>query len=470
MIFNSISFAIFLPIIFVLYWAMSNRKLVYQNVLLLAASYVFYGFWDTRFLILIFISSLSDYLIGLQLSKAEKDTLRKRWLALSLFINLGILFSFKYFNFFIDSFINLSQSFDFQANINTLKIILPVGISFYTFQTLSYTIDIYKQKIKPTRNVIDFFTFVSFFPQLVAGPIERAAQLLPQFQIKRHFNYEYAVSGIRLILFGLFKKVVVADRLAYSVNLVYDSPQEFSGLAIITATIFFAIQIYCDFSGYSDIAIGTARLFGFDLMTNFKTPYFSTSIRDFWQRWHISLSTWFRDYVYIPLGGNRVSKGRWWLNVMTTFTVSGLWHGANWTFVIWGGIHGLFYAIEKQFEQVRLPKIISGILVFIIVCIAWIFFRADNLNDAILLIQNATHWSGDFNLLTLFVNENYGVFSLIAIGVLIIFDIFNCQNEINYWLQKQPKVVRWLVYYFLLFAIIYFGEFQNAPEFIYFQF
>lgn len=449
---------------------MSNRKLVYQNVLLLAASYVFYGFWDTRFLILIFISSLSDYLIGLQLSKAEKDTLRKRWLALSLFINLGILFSFKYFNFFIDSFINLSQSFDFQANINTLKIILPVGISFYTFQTLSYTIDIYKQKIKPTRNVIDFFTFVSFFPQLVAGPIERAAQLLPQFQIKRHFNYEYAVSGIRLILFGLFKKVVVADRLAYSVNLVYDSPQEFSGLAIITATIFFAIQIYCDFSGYSDIAIGTARLFGFDLMTNFKTPYFSTSIRDFWQRWHISLSTWFRDYVYIPLGGNRVSKGRWWLNVMTTFTVSGLWHGANWTFVIWGGIHGLFYAIEKQFEQVRLPKIISGILVFIIVCIAWIFFRADNLNDAILLIQNATHWSGDFNLLTLFVNENYGVFSLIAIGVLIIFDIFNCQNEINYWLQKQPKVVRWLVYYFLLFAIIYFGEFQNAPEFIYFQF
>ena len=470
MIFNSISFAIFLPIIFVLYWAMSNRKLVYQNVLLLAASYVFYGFWDTRFLILIFISSLSDYLIGLQLSKAEKDTLRKRWLALSLFINLGILFSFKYFNFFIDSFINLSQSFDFQANINTLKIILPVGISFYTFQTLSYTIDIYKQKIKPTRNVIDFFTFVSFFPQLVAGPIERAAQLLPQFQIKRHFNYEYAVSGIRLILFGLFKKVVVADRLAYSVSLVYDSPQEFSGLAIITATIFFAIQIYCDFSGYSDIAIGTARLFGFDLMTNFKTPYFSTSIRDFWQRWHISLSTWFRDYVYIPLGGNRVSKGRWWLNVMTTFTVSGLWHGANWTFVIWGGIHGLFYAIEKQFEQVRLPKIISGILVFIIVCIAWIFFRADNLNDAILLIQNATHWSGDFNLLTLFVNENYGVFSLIAIGVLIIFDIFNCQNEINYWLQKQPKVVRWLVYYFLLFAIIYFGEFQNAPEFIYFQF
>ena len=295
MIFNSITFAVFLPIVFAIYWGLSNRKLVYQNILLLVASYVFYGFWDARFLVLIFASSLADYLIGLQLAKAEKKEKRKKWLGLSLLINLGVLFSFKYFNFFLDSFAMLVETFGFQANKSTLKIILPVGISFYTFQTLSYTIDIYKEKIKPTRSFIDFFAFVSFFPQLVAGPIERASHLLPQFEKKRYFTYENGNAGLRLILFGLFKKVVIADRLAYSVSLVYDSPQDFSGFAVILATVFFAIQIYCDFSGYSDIAIGTARLFGFDLMTNFKTPYLSTSIRDFWQRWHISLSTWFRD-------------------------------------------------------------------------------------------------------------------------------------------------------------------------------
>jgi D-alanyl-lipoteichoic acid acyltransferase DltB (MBOAT superfamily) len=470
MIFNSITFAVFLPVVFTIYWSLANRKLVYQNILLLVASYVFYGFWDARFLVLIFVSSLSDYLIGLQLAKAEKEEKRKRWLGLSLLINLGVLFSFKYFNFFLDSFSILVETFGFQANKSTLQIILPVGISFYTFQTLSYTIDIYKNKIKPTRNFIDFFTFVSFFPQLVAGPIERASHLLPQFQEKRYFTYENANAGLRLILWGLFKKVVVADRLAYSVSLVYDSPQDFSGFAVILATAFFAIQIYCDFSGYSDIAIGTARLFGFDLMTNFKTPYLSTSIRDFWQRWHISLSTWFRDYVYIPLGGNRVSTGRWWLNVMTTFTVSGLWHGANWTFVIWGGIHGLFYAIEKQFEAIKLPKFLSGILVFTIVCIAWIFFRADTLNDAILLIQNATNFTQVFDFQALFINKNYGIYTIIAIGILIIFDILNQQNEINDWLIQQPKIIRWAIYYFLLFAIVFFGEFTNAPEFIYFRF
>jgi D-alanyl-lipoteichoic acid acyltransferase DltB (MBOAT superfamily) len=470
MIFNSITFAVFLPVVFAIYWSLVNRKLVYQNILLLVASYVFYGFWDARFLVLIFVSSLSDYLIGLQLAKAEKEEKRKRWLGLSLLINLGVLFSFKYFNFFLDSFSILVETFGFQANKSTLQIILPVGISFYTFQTLSYTIDIYKNKIKPTRNFIDFFAFVSFFPQLVAGPIERASHLLPQFQEKRYFTYENANAGLRLILWGLFKKVVIADRLAYSVSLVYDSPQDFSGFAVILATVFFAIQIYCDFSGYSDIAIGTARLFGFDLMTNFKTPYLSTSIRDFWQRWHTSLSTWFRDYVYIPLGGNRVSTGRWWLNVMTTFTVSGLWHGANWTFVIWGGIHGLFYAIEKQFEVIKLPKFLSGILVFTIVCIAWIFFRADTLNDAILLIQNAINFTQAFDFQALFINKNYGIYTIIAIGILIIFDILNQQNEINDWLIQQPKIIRWAIYYFLLFAIVFFGEFTNAPEFIYFRF
>lgn len=470
MIFNAIPFAVFLPIVFVFYWAISKRKLVYQNVLILVASYVFYGFWDARFLALIFVSSLCDYLIGQRLYKAESTRQRKRWLGLSLLINLGILFTFKYFNFFIESFADLSQTIGLQANISTLKIILPVGISFYTFQTLSYTIDIYRKQIEPTDNIIEFFAFVSFFPQLVAGPIERAANLLPQFSKKRTFDYDKATSGMQLILWGLFKKTVVADRLAYSVSLVYDSPQDFSGFAIIIATIFFAIQIYCDFSGYSDIAIGTARLFGFDLMTNFKTPYFSTSIREFWQRWHISLSTWFRDYVYIPLGGNRVSKSRWWLNVMTTFTVSGLWHGANWTFVIWGGIHGLFYAIEKQFEQIRLPKIVSGIVVFFIVCIAWIFFRADNLDDAITLIKNASHFTQGFDFQSIFINKNYGIYTIIAIGVLILIDLINRQNEINFWLQKSPKIIRWLVYYFLLFVIIYFGEFDNAPEFIYFQF
>ena len=343
MLFNCIEFAIFLPIIFILYWLVSNQNLKFQNLLLLGASYFFYAWWDWRFLSLIVFSSTIDYIVGLKLSSTTNERKRKILLFTSIFVNIGFLGFFKYFNFFSEGFAQAFTLLGHPFETSRLNIILPVGISFYTFQTLSYSIDVYRRKISPTRNVIAFFSFVSFFHQLVAGPIERATNLLPQFYKKRNFNYLNAVDGLKQILWGLFKKVVIADNCAIIVNDIFANYASYSGSTLILGAIFFAFQIYGDFSGYSDIAIGTARLFGFNLMQNFAFPYFSRDIAEFWRRWHISLSSWFRDYLYIPLGGSRGSFSEKIRNIFIIFIVSGFWHGANWTFIIWGALNALYF-------------------------------------------------------------------------------------------------------------------------------
>ena len=410
MLFNSLEFLLFLPTVFAAYWILNlwtnrPRGLQAQNLLLLIASYVFYGWWDWRFLSLIASSTLVDFAVGIQIAKANDgeipadadDAVRsltaKRWLGVSLGVNLGLLGYFKYANFFIENWIEAWSAIGVHMDPWTLKVILPVGISFYTFQTLSYSIDIYRRRLEPTKNLIEFAAFVSFFPQLVAGPIERASALLPQIASRRKFEYEEGVYGLRLILWGMFKKVVVADTCAIYVNDVFANYTEYSGPTLMMGAVFFAFQIYGDFSGYSDIAIGTARLFGIRLMTNFKTPYFSRDIAEFWRRWHISLSTWFRDYLYIPLGGSRVGKWKAVRNTFVIFLVSGFWHGANWTFIVWGLIHALLFLplllLGKNRRNVAdiqgAPTFreLGGILAtFAAVTIAWVFFRADSIEHA----------------------------------------------------------------------------------------
>ncbi len=396
MLFNSFAFAVFLPVVFGLYWALGRQRTRMQNGLLLVASYVFYGWWDPRFLSLIVVSSIVDYVVGLRMAAEEQRARRKALLIVSLATNLGILGFFKYFNFFVDSFAELLGLFGLHANMPALRIILPVGISFYTFQTLSYTIDIYRREIEPTRDMLAFFTFVAFFPQLVAGPIERAKSLLPQFLGERSFDTERAKDGLRQMLWGLAKKVVIADNLAGHVDDIFRGAPDLDGMTLFLGTFFFAVQIYCDFSGYSDIAIGTARLFGFSLMRNFAFPYFSRDIAEFWRRWHISLSTWFRDYVYFPLGGSRVGKPRHIWNLIVTFTVSGFWHGANWTFIIWGFLNAVYYVplmlvkhhrrnLDTVAEGRLLPSVreaLAMLATFGATLIAWVFFRAATVGDA----------------------------------------------------------------------------------------
>lgn len=336
MLFNSIEFAIFLPIVFLLYWFVFQRNLKWQNLFIVIVSYIFYGWWDWRFLFLIFFSSAQDYFLARMLINEENQRKRKWILATSIITNLGILGFFKYYNFFIENFITAFTLFGVQPNIHTMQILLPVGISFYTFQTLSYTIDVYNRKLEATKDFVAFSAFVSFFPQLVAGPIERATNLLPQFYKKRQFNYDLAKDGMRQILWGLFKKMVIADNCAHYANMIFNDYESHTGTTLIFGAVLFAFQIYGDFSGYSDIAIGTSKLFGFNLMRNFAYPYFSRDIAEFWRRWHISLSTWFKDYLYIPLGGSRGGNFSRAKNTFIIFIVSGFWHGANWTFIIWG--------------------------------------------------------------------------------------------------------------------------------------
>ncbi|MFY0608688.1 MAG: MBOAT family protein, partial [Cyclobacteriaceae bacterium] len=343
MLFNTIDFAVFLPIVFVLYWLVTQHHLRLQNFLIVVASYVFYGWWDWKFLSLIVFSTLVDYTIGRALLTEQNHRKRKVLLWVSILVNLGFLGFFKYYNFFLDNFITAFTFFGANIQANSLNIILPVGISFYTFQTLSYTIDVYNKKLEPTKDLVAFSAFVSFFPQLVAGPIERATNLLPQFYIKRYFDYQKAVHGLRQILWGLFKKVVIADNCAEHVNTIFSNSAELNGSTLLLGGVLFAFQIYGDFSGYSDIAIGTSRLFGFNLMQNFAFPYFSRDMAEFWRRWHISLSTWFRDYLYIPLGGSRGSKWFQVRNVFIIFIVSGFWHGANWTFIVWGALNAIYF-------------------------------------------------------------------------------------------------------------------------------
>ena len=492
MLFNSLEFLLFLPIVFAAYWILNiwterRQVLRLQNFLLLVASYVFYGWWDWRFLSLIAFSTVVDYGMGLQIAKANAAELApdapeearsekaKRWLFVSLAVNLGLLGYFKYAGFFIENWIEAWASVGVTMNPWSLKVILPVGISFYTFQTLSYSIDIYRRQLKPTRDIIEFAAFVSFFPQLVAGPIERASKLLPQIQQRRRFDYDEGVSGLRLILWGMFKKVVVADTCAIYVNDIFANYTQYSGPTLILGAVFFAFQIYGDFSGYSDIAIGTARLFGIRLMTNFKTPYFSRDIAEFWRRWHISLSTWFRDYLYIPLGGSRVGKWKAVRNTFVIFLVSGFWHGANWTFIVWGLIHALlFLPLLLTGRNRRNTGDISGLptlrelagmtWTFAAVTVAWVFFRADSVGHAVDYIQGwATLPTAEMPI------SQVSKTTLAWIGLTVGIDWFGKDNNAPN-LRAKPVIrpVRWLIYGWGVWLCL--KNLNNGADFIYFQF
>jgi alginate O-acetyltransferase complex protein AlgI len=478
MLFNSLSFAIFLPIIFALYWFVFNRSLKWQNILLLVASYYFYACWDYRFLFLLVFSTVLDYYTGLKMHDAGSKAGKRFWFWLSVSINLGFLGVFKYYNFFVQSFADGVSEFGFHPNFPLLNVLLPVGISFYTFHGLSYVIDIYNDRIKPERNFVTYSLFVSFFPLLVAGPIERATHLLPQMQKDRVFNYSQAVNGLRQILWGLFKKIVIADSCAEYANQIFNNSGDYSGSTLVLGAVFFAFQIYCDFSGYSDIALGTARLFGIELLRNFAFPYFARDISEFWRRWHISLTTWFRDYLYIPLGG---SRGGTWMKVRNTFIiflVSGFWHGANWTFIAWGALNAIYFlpllllnrnrqnlgivAEGRTFPTLR--DFFSMVITFSLTVFAWIFFRAEDMTHAFQYISDMfSH--GLFSTPQIL---PLGLLALIAAFLFIEWKGRMGQFAIEHIGPKWPKPVRWAFFYLLCaFIFLYAGKEQ---EFIYFQF
>ena len=513
MLFNSLEFAFFLPIVFLIYWFVLQKNLKLQNLFIVLVSYIFYGWWDYRFLFLIALTSFcswySGVLIGKFQGKAEqniveapptpettpnaegktKQSISKIILVSNIVLNLAILGFFKYYYFFIDSFIDLFSLFNVTLQASTLQIILPVGISFYTFQALSYSIDVYRKKIEPTKDIVAFFAFVSFFPQLVAGPIERATNLLPQFYVSRKFDYDTAVDGMRQILWGLFKKIVVADNCAIYVNQVFADYTNQSGSTLLLGAIFFAFQIYGDFSGYSDIAIGTAKLFGIKLLRNFNVPYFSRDIAEFWRRWHISLNTWFVDYLYIPLGGSRpyvnpeskhpelTKKAKVIRNTFAIFLTSGLWHGANWTFVVWGAYHALLFiplillGKNKRFTDTVatgriLPNIrecIQMLTTFILVVIGWIFFRAESISDAFAYLGGIF----DKSLSTL-PNTSGQNMVIVSIGLLLLIEWIKRTYNHGLDLQIKSKIVRWIIYLAVILVIFAFGG--NSENFIYFQF
>lgn len=481
MLFNSLHFAIFLPVVFILYWFVVNKKLKQQNILLMVASYFFYACWDWRFLFLLMFSTLLDYVTGL---KMEADPKRKKiWFWLSIIINLGFLGVFKYYNFFADSFAVVLSNFGFTVNPLMLNVVLPVGISFYTFHGLSYVIDIYYDRIKAEKNFVDYALFVSFFPLLVAGPIERATHLLPQIKKTRVFDYAKGADGMRQILWGLFKKVVIADNCAEFVNEIFNNYQGYSGSTLFLGAVFFTFQIYGDFSGYSDIALGTARLFGIELLQNFSFPYFSRDIAEFWRRWHISLSSWFRDYLYIPLGG---SKGGLWMKVRNTFIifiVSGFWHGANWTFVIWGALNAIYFLPlllsnknRNNMQIVAQGKLLPTIkdffqmlVTFTLTVFAWIFFRSEDVSQALIIIKKI--FSTTFFSLPPYKKFVFSIPTLLLITFFVIIEW--CGREQKFAIEtiasKWHKSFRWFFYIFLVFLMGLYMKTEETP-FIYFQF
>jgi alginate O-acetyltransferase complex protein AlgI len=487
MLFNSIDFAIFLPIVFILYWFVTDKSLKLQNLLIVAASYLFYGWWDWKFLLLILFSTAVDYLVGVGLLNQENPIKRKALLWTSIGVNIGFLALFKYYNFFLENFVAAFSFFGAEIKANSLNIILPVGISFYTFQTMSYSIDVYKRKLEPTKDFVAFSAFVSFFPQLVAGPIERATHLLPQFYKRRTFNYSQAVDGMRQILWGLFKKIVIADNCAEYANLIFNNSADYSGGTLLLGAILFTFQIYGDFSGYSDIAIGVSRLFGFDLMQNFNFPYFSRDVAEFWRRWHISLSTWFRDYLYFPLGG---SKGGTLMRVRNTFIVfivSGFWHGANWTFIVWGALNALYMMpllltnsnrnnLEIVAKGKYLPtmrELSQMLLTFGLTVIAWVFFRAENISHALSYLQEM--FLGLLNVDSYIKTASflYSEIGFVLPILLLIFILIEWMGrEQQFALQKLglnwKLQLRYAMYYAIIIVIFWFGG--KEQEFIYFQF
>lgn len=478
MLFNSLGYLLFLPTVFILYWFVFNKSLKIQNLLLLVSSYFFYSCWDYRFLFLLIFSTILDYLSGIQIEKTINKTHRKLWLWLSVGCNLLFLGFFKYYNFFIESFIDLFTTFGLKISPWTLNIILPIGISFYTFHGLSYVIDIYRNKIKPTYNFIDYSVFVSFFPLLVAGPIERATHLLPQIQKKRTFNIDLANDGIRQMLWGFFKKIVVADNCAIFANDIFSNYEELNGSALFLGAICFSFQIYCDFSGYSDIALGTAKLFGIELLRNFAYPYFSRDIAEFWRRWHISLSSWFKDYLYIPLGGSRGSKTIKIRNTFIIFIVSGFWHGANWTFVFWGFLNAIYFlplllrdknrnyldiiGQNKQFPPLR--EILGLITTFLLTTIAWVFFRSPDILTAFKFVGNML----SFSLFSVPLRSAWLPLTFAMLAMSIEWANRQHPHALSNLQHNFPKVIRWSFYISVLYMILFWGAKQQ--EFIYFQF
>jgi D-alanyl-lipoteichoic acid acyltransferase DltB (MBOAT superfamily) len=478
MLFNSFEYFLFLPAVVLIYFLLPFR---WRNMFLLTASYYFYMSWKWEFGFLMLFTSLINYYAGLKINSTKEQGKRKLWLTLALIVSLGILVYFKYANFFIAEGTAFLNAFGFNIRHSYLNVILPVGISFFTFQALSYSIDVYKGNMHVEKDVVQFLLFVSFFPQLVAGPIERATNLLDQFKKEQHFSTDSLLAGSKLILWGLFKKVVIADRLASYVQQIYATPETYGGSTLFLATFFFAFQIYCDFSGYSDIAIGSAHILGFKLMQNFNLPYLATSIKDFWHRWHISLSTWFSDYVYKPLGGNRVSKPRWIFNILVVYLVSGLWHGANWTFIVWGAIFGVLYVLEHYgdnlLKKIRFDAFFYGskfihvlrvILVFALALVAWVFFRAENMSDAWYIVTNMfTGWNR-LPYLGSSAFETVLAFSLIIL--LYIIQILQYRGVVSIYMGATvvPRYLRWAGYAMLMIMIAMFGI--SSAQFIYFQF
>ncbi|GAB4322987.1 MAG: MBOAT family protein [Bacteroidales bacterium] len=480
MLFNSLEFIVFFPLVVALYFAIPGR---FRWILLLLASYYFYMSWNYKYIILIVFSTLVDYFAALAMGRTDNKRYRKGLLAISLISNLGLLFYFKYFNFFSSNVNLISEKYNLFGQVPLMHFLLPVGISFYTFQTLSYTIDVYWGKKEPEKHLGIFALYVAFFPQLVAGPIERSTRLLPQFYKTYKFDYVRIRNGLVLMIWGFFKKVVIADRLAEYVDMAYNNPDSFSGLQHLMATFFFGSQIYCDFSGYSDIAIGSAMVLGYDLMTNFRRPYLARSIREFWQRWHISLSTWFRDYLYIPLGGNRVVKWRWYYNLFITFLISGLWHGANWTFVIWGALHGAYLVLAIWTQPFRkkiglcvheeahpvLANAFHILWTVVLVYFAWIFFRANSVSDAWLIIgkiADISSWSGSLQLFH-FQSDLY--LSLVLIGLLIVVELVWEYTPYITGMEQWPRLLKWVIFVTVILAVFILGKWEQN-NFLYFQF
>lgn len=478
MLFNTFDFALFFPLVFILYWSLQKHNLKWQNGLLIVASYYFYACWNWKFLFLLIFSTALDYASGIQIEKSTNNKTRKFWFWLSVLINLGFLGVFKYYNFFADSFINLFAQIGINVHLSTLQVLLPVGISFYTFHGLSYVIDIYKKRILAEHDFVVYSLFVSYFPLLVAGPIERATHLLPQLKQRRKFTYEQGVSGLRQILWGLFKKIVIADTCAHYANPIFESVELQSGSTLFMGALFFTFQIYGDFSGYSDIALGTSRLLGIELLKNFSYPYFSRDIAEFWRRWHISLSTWFKDYLYIPLGGSKGGKYIQIRNTFIIFLVSGFWHGANWTFVFWGFLNALYFLpllltqsnrsnlliVAHDKNVPTLKELISIVFTFLLTVFAWIFFRAATLSDAFKFVN------GLFSKSLLQLPSVRPTFLLLLLVFFISIEWFGRKGDfaLQTFLVKQPRIVRWSFYLIVLVLLFLFQGEQET--FIYFQF
>lgn len=491
MLFNSFHFIIFFIFVTISYFLLPHK---FRWILLLISSYIFYMAWRAELILLIVFSTAANFIISNKMYSSKSKRRRKNLLFLSLFINFGLLFVFKYLVFINNSFAQIFSFFDLSYPVREFDIILPMGISFYTFQAAAYTIDVYRGEVKPEKHFGIFSLFITFFPQLVAGPIERSKNLLPQFYKKHYFSLDRAVLGIKIMIWGFFKKVVIADRAAVAVNGVYNNIEYHSGLSLVIATIFFAFQIYCDFSGYSDIARGSAKVLGFELMENFKRPFIAKSVKEFWRRWHISLSTWFTDYVYIPLGGSKCSKLKHNRNLILTFLISGLWHGASWTFVIWGGLHGVFLVYENITYDLRqkikhalgwkrnafstlIINLFSSITTLTLVITAFLFFRANTINDSIYafkhLLWGFRQWGEPTYIYHTLTSLGIGLYELLilaaSIVLLMILEVFG-GKDLHKSLMETNSLFRIFLYGFLVYIIITAGVFYNAGEFIYFQF